>query len=422
LKNSERRLRRLLFAGLTLIVVAGSGAYLIWELRPLILPVALGVLLAYLFRPLKSAFKYSWLPNGLRVVFLFAVFTASILVGIKFVKDNIPSEKEKLEIVVRFKYKFNEKFDSITGLNHTTGKGNVVYNLIAQDINPLRVSLDQYLELSPEQKEAFVSYSQSEIDPIPDKYYRYFLADQKNHDFQTALKKTAGTLEKVAASEKLPAAQESFLKTVVDVLSIWFLLPIVFVFFLLDEGAIAQFFLKLIPNRYFELALTIKEEVDEAIGKYLRGISLECGLVGISLAAGLFAVGVPFKMAFLIGVLSGVATAVPFLGPIVGLGFGLAYALIAEDIHPILPFMTVESIPIAVVVVNVLVMALDNFVFQPFVLGGAVDLHPLVIILGLMGASMLFGVAGVLLGIPAIVVLKVIVQDTFRGLKDYRII
>jgi len=377
--------------------------------------------MAYLFRPLKLAFKYSWLPNGIRVIFLFAIFTASLLVGIKFVKDNIPDEKEKLEIIVRFKYKFNEKFNSLMGIDRSTGKGNVVYNLIAQDINPLRTSLNQYLELSPEQKEAFVSFRQRDVDPISEKYFQYFLADLKNHE---VIKKVG---EKIVANSsstinKNMVQDESFLKSLIDVLSIWFLLPIVFVFFLIDEGAIAQFFLKLVPNRYFELALTVKEEVDQAIGKYLRGVALECGLVGISLAAGLFVVGVPFKMAFLIGVLSGVATAVPFLGPIMGLGLGLAYALIAEDIQPLLPFMNVENIPIAVVVVNILVMALDNFVFQPFVLGGAVDLHPLVIILGLMGASMLFGMAGVLLGIPAIVVLKVIVQDTFRGLKDYRII
>jgi predicted PurR-regulated permease PerM len=62
---------------------------------------------------------------------------------------------------------------------------------------------------------------------------------------------------------------------------------------------------------------------------------------------------------------------------------------------------------IAVVVVNILVKVLDDFVFQPIVLGGAVDLHPLVVILGIMGGSMMFGMAGVLLGIPAIVLLHV---------------
>jgi predicted PurR-regulated permease PerM len=39
-----------------------------------------------------------------------------------------------------------------------------------------------------------------------------------------------------------------------------------------------------------------------------------------------------------------------------------------------------------------------------------------------MSASMMFGPAGVLLAIPTIVVAKAVIQHTFRGLKDYRII
>jgi predicted PurR-regulated permease PerM len=104
------------------------------------------------------------------------------------------------------------------------------------------------------------------------------------------------------------------------------------------------------------------------------------------------------------------------------LSFGLTYAVIAEDVHPLLPFMTADNLPVAVLSVIVIVLILDNIVFQPIVLGGAVNLHPLVVIIGIMGASMLFGMTGVLLAIPTIVVTKVVIQHTFRGLKDYRII
>ncbi|MBK8203572.1 MAG: AI-2E family transporter [Bdellovibrionales bacterium] len=48
-----------------------------------------------------------------------------------------------------------------------------------------------------------------------------------------------------------------------------------------------------------------------------------------------------------------------------------------------------------------IVFDLDNLVFQPILLGSSVNLHPLVVILGIMGGSMLFGLAGVLLAVPA---------------------
>ena len=343
-------------------------------------------------------------------------------------KDNIPNDKEKLEILVRLKYKANEKFEKIMNINPTTGKGNVVYNLIGPDINPLRDSLNRDLELSPEQQESFLEFYRGKpgFEPVPERIYKYFLANNRlNEDSEGSYASTRAAEKakaQAAAGGVEARAGQSFLLQLVDIISIWFLLPIVFVCFVLDEGAILQFFIRLIPNRYFELALSIQEEVDEAIGKYLRGISMECGLVAISMAIGLFMVGVQFKVALLIGILSGLATAIPFLGPVVGLAFGLVYALIAEENHALLPFVTLENFAIAVVVVNIAVMMLDNLVFQPIVLGGAVNLHPLVVIIGIMGASILFGVAGVLLAIPTIVVVKVVTQHTFRGLKDYRII
>ena len=307
-------------------------------------------------------------------------------------------------------------------INLKTGKGNAFYNLIAQDINPLRLSFNNYLDLSPEQTDIFLKFKHGVdgVEPVSEIYYQYFLANTKKSRAPAEAKTTASKARSNTGEEINQDA--SFLKILMDIFSIWFLLPIIFVFFLIDDGSIERFFIRLVPNRYFELALNLHEEVDDAIGKYLRGISLECALVALSMVVGLFAIGISIKMSLLIGILSGLATAIPFLGPVVGLTLALVYVLIAEELHPLLPLITMDNSPIAVVIVNVVVMALDNVVFQPIVLGGAVNLHPLVVILGIMGGSMLFGAAGVLLAIPAIVVLKVVTQHTFRGLKDYRII
>jgi predicted PurR-regulated permease PerM len=383
----------------------------------------LGILLAYLFRPLKTAFKYRWLPNSVRLTLLLTLSTVGLLVGIRFVQNNIPNDKEKLEILVRLKYRFNERFEKIMGLDPVTGKGNGFYNLVSKDVNPLRASFNEYIDLNHDQRVAFEEFyaGVEGFEPVPEKFYKYYLANKKKRE-PAAIKAPDGVKAAAAAVDKTAKQEQSFLKTVVNILSIWFVLPIVFVCFLFDDGAIGKFILRMVPNRYFELALSVRQEVDEAIGKYLRGISTECGLVGVTMGVGLFIVGIPVKMALLIGILAGVATAIPLLGPVVGLGFGLTYALIAEDIQPILPFISLDNLAVAVLVVNLVVLALDNFVFQPVVVGNAVNLHPLVVILGIIGASMLFGMAGVLLAIPTIVVVKVVIQNTVRGLKDYRII
>ena len=100
---------------------------------------------------------------------------------------------------------------------------------------------------------------------------------------------------------------------------------------------------------------------------------------------------------------------------------GVCYALIVEEIQTFLPFVNTDNMFVWVGVTVVIAQALDNAVFQPIVLGSAVNLHPLVVIIGVMGGSTMFGIPGMLLAIPFIVVVKVIVNTTFKEMKAYRI-
>ena len=75
-----------------------------------------------------------------------------------------------------------------------------------------------------------------------------------------------------------------------------------------------------------------------------------------------------------------------------------------------------------VVVLAVGVAALLKSMYEPGVLGSAAKLHPLVIVIGATGGAILFGLAGVLLAIPAISIVKVFVSSTHRQLKAYGLI
>jgi predicted PurR-regulated permease PerM len=178
----------------------------------------------------------------------------------------------------------------------------------------------------------------------------------------------------------------------------------------------------LIPNRYFELTHTVVEHVDEALGKYIRGTMLECLLVGLTLIIGFYLCGIEFKIAFMIGAIGGLTNAIPFVGTFIACIIGAVYSLIAENIDPLLPFVNENNLMIAVIAVVMIAHLLDNAIFQPLVVGSAVNLHPLVVILGVFGGSLMFGFAGLIFAIPTIVVLKVVTETFFTGLKDYRII
>jgi predicted PurR-regulated permease PerM len=75
-----------------------------------------------------------------------------------------------------------------------------------------------------------------------------------------------------------------------------------------------------------------------------------------------------------------------------------------------------------VAAVVVLAELIKNAVYEPLVLGGAVRLHPLVIIIGLVGGTLMFGIVGSILAIPTITVFTVFISSTARHFKAYGVI
>lgn len=409
----SREERALIFktaSGIVAIAVIGT---LLFSLKQLILPMIVGALLAYLCKPLLNMFRYHWLPEGIRVVGLISFFVGFLFLSIWVVRSSMPDDVKKLELLTRMQYKFNERMDSYLDVNKPKDERSFVVNLLNDEVMPLVVDVNNYLTLNAAQQNAFAEYYQKK--QIDEKYYQYFL---KNIDH----KEVEDKREISSLTPKEEGPKSFTLSRIMNVFSIWIIMPLIFIFLLFDKGDIQRYFVQFIPNRYFELTLTVFEQVNLAIGRYLRGTLIECALVGASIFAGLFLIGIEIKAAFLISVIAGLTNAIPFLGTVVGCVVGLAYAMIAEDVTPILPFITADDLMIGIIVTMTVAHFLDNAIFQPVVVGSAVNLHPIVIILGIVGGSLLFGFAGILLAIPTIVILKVSTETLFKGLKDYYII
>ena len=65
------------------------------------------------------------------------------------------------------------------------------------------------------------------------------------------------------------------------------------------------------------------------------------------------------------------------------------------------------------------IKVIEGRVIQPQILGSNLEIHPLTIIIVLLSAGKIFGIPGVILGIPGYAVLKVIVVHIFRWYKAY---
>jgi predicted PurR-regulated permease PerM len=422
-RERERKVRRkvfyLAFGGLTLVV----GGFLIWKLSSLILPIIVGALLAFVFRPVKERFRIRWLPHELQVLCSFAAIGLALFFAFNTLRKHIPDEEQKLEFKVRLKYKLNEKYQQIVA-KPPEGKSNTLGPLVEKELGPLMDKVNQFLELDPRERDLFLKYAAgyNGKPPVEKNFVGYFWANQKTGKYVIPEKPPADAAPSTAPGTAAPAPVAEEGTSLESKLSAWMLAPLIFIFLGFDNGQIRRFFIGLVPNRYFELSLTVLDRLDEAIGKYLRGTLTECFLVGLTLIVGLILLGIPVGIAVAIGVVSGLLNAIPFLGTAIALIIGVGYALIAENIRPLIPGLNPNDLALYVVILVVIAHVLDDVLFQPFVLGSAVHIHPLVVVIAILGGSLIMGLWGMLFAIPTVVIVKTVVATFFKELKDYRII
>jgi predicted PurR-regulated permease PerM len=416
-KEQERRVRRRVFALFFGILVLISGGLLIWKLSGLVVPIIVGAFLAYLFRPVKERFKIRWLPHELQVLCSLAAIGLVLFFALDTARKYIPDDKQQLEYRVRLKYKLNEKYQQLV-TKSPEGKPSMLVSFIQKQTDPLMDKVNQLLELDRNEKQQFL-HDRSGAFGENNKILGYFEANQNTRNYaapeQAAADAPAATATVAAPVQPAAAGEGSSWEP-------WILAPLIFIFLGFDNGQIRRYFIGLVPNRYFELSLTLLDRLDNAIGKYLRGTLMECALVGLTLCLGLVLLGTPVGIAMTIGLVCGLVNAIPMLGTIIALVICLSYALIAENLEPLIPGLDPSNLPLYVMILVGITHVLDDVVFQPFVLGSAVSIHPLVVIVAIIGGSLIMGLWGMLFAIPTVVVVKTAVETLFKELKDYRIV
>ena len=421
-------------AGVVLKCIVATAAfvlasYLVWGLRRLIVPVSVGGLLAYICRPVVARLERGGIPRGLAVVLLLLIFALVALVGVNSVRAAIPSDIAFLELRVRALYALNHRYRALMGLDPSWNRGNRLYQLTHRDLDPLMDRVNEMLALTPDERAQFVASREHGTDVASARSNRLLDYDRANAQAHEMRASRTGGMEPAgkpvdgsAASAPPTSVTKSESPGLGDVLSTWIIAPLIFLFLLWDTGSIKRGLLTAVPNRLFEPALAVMADVDEALGNYVRGLFLECCALGLTVIVFITIVGVPFRWAIAIGILVGASNVVPYMGFAAALLGGLAYALLAENINPLVPLVTVESFAIWVVVAVALAELLKNVVYEPIVLGGAVKLHPLVVVVSVLGAATLFGPAGMFLAIPTITVVRVLVASSARQLKAYGLV
>ena len=196
-----------------------------------------------------------------------------------------------------------------------------------------------------------------------------------------------------------------------------FLIIIVFmIIFLLDGKKFTFAFLHAVPGEHYGTAKGMLDKISLQIHAYIRGQLIAATSVGITSIIGLYILqwitGISIPYTILIGIGAGLFNLIPFVGPIAGVIPALILYLVTDQAMPIHIIYV-----LLIIMVFAIVQLIDNLVVSPYIMGGSVGLHPiLVIILVLLGASV-GGILGMLFVIPIAAILKVVLGEFVTNLK-----
>ena len=167
------------------------------------------------------------------------------------------------------------------------------------------------------------------------------------------------------------------------------LVPVVLFYLLDDWPRLVERARALIPPRMRERVGGFLDECDAVLGQYLRGQLLVMLILAAfySIALALFG----FDLALPVGVFTGLAIFIPYLG----YGLGLVLALLAG----VLQFASWYGL-VAVAVVYGVGQLVESLWLTPRLVGERIGMNPLMVIFALLAFGHLFGFAGVLIALP----------------------
>ena len=177
---------------------------------------------------------------------------------------------------------------------------------------------------------------------------------------------------------------------------------VISVYLLIDKESII-FNAKRVAYSIFEETVVIKivdfgKVVNTIFNKYLIGKIIDSIIFCIITLVGFIILKIPYALPF--SLLIGVTNMIPY--------FGIIIAMIPIVIITIF-FSPIKSLELVIFIA--ILSNLDGWFISPKIIGDKIGLSPLLIILGIVLGGGLFGILGMLLGIPTIALIKTLLEE-----------
>lgn len=167
------------------------------------------------------------------------------------------------------------------------------------------------------------------------------------------------------------------------------------------------------PAGYHDDAERLLKEFQRIWNAYLRGqvilgltigtaVSIVLGLLGVQNALGL-------------GVLAGLLEFIPSIGPLISAAAAMLVAYFQPSNYL---GLTSTQLVLIVLVVMIIIQQIENNVLVPRIVGDALDLHPILVIVGVLVGASVAGILGAILAAPVLATIKLVGIYAWRKLFD----
>ncbi|MEP7302253.1 MAG: AI-2E family transporter [Caldimonas sp.] len=322
---------------------------LVWLLAPVITPFAIGAVLAYALHPAVEKLAARRVPRllSVAVVEIAALVAAAalLLLVVPILSKELPLLRDQLPLLAE-------------RINHA--------------VSPWLMQMGVNVGLDPASLKAFV--------------LKYLDANWDD-SIATAL-----------ASVRIGGS------IVLTVVGYVVLVPVVLFYLLLDWPHYMERLVNLVPPRLRGPVAAFIGDCDTVLGQYLRGQLLVMLMMAAFYSVGLALFG--FELAVPVGVFTGLAIFVPY----VGFGIGLILALLAGALQ-----FSGWYGPIAVFVVYGIGQIVEGLFLTPKMVGGRIGMSTVTVIFALFAFGHLFGFVGVLLALPMSALIAVVAARLRAG-------
>jgi predicted PurR-regulated permease PerM len=174
------------------------------------------------------------------------------------------------------------------------------------------------------------------------------------------------------------------------------LIPILSFLFLLDSAGIQESLIDLFPAANRDVAEEILQDLHRLLAEYIRALVVLAFLVLVIFSLFLYGAGVSY--AILLASLAAVLEIIPFAGPLAAGAIIMLVALLTGYPHMVGLFVFLVAFRVV-----------QDYVISPKLLSSGVELHPLLVLFGVLAGEQIAGIPGMFFSVPILAALRIIV-------------